>query len=95
MKPTPQLSSNDRNPQSVPVVEYNYHSTLETARPTVEQKTSALEQRPFWKLTGQVLGPKTTAEYVRELIAFVVITALAAWPIVTVAVAITRMVRNY
>jgi hypothetical protein len=95
MKPTSQLTSKPRTPQSVPVVDYSYQSTLEATHTAIEREVSAPPKPSLWQLSGQVLGAKTTAEYVRELVAFAVIAGLSAWPIVTVAIAITRMVRNY
>jgi hypothetical protein len=95
MKPTPQISSNERTHARLPVTDYNYQSTLEATHAVVEHDAEVRESRAFWKMSAEIFSPKTTAEYIRELIAFGAIGVFAAWPIFIAMHAITRMVRNY
>jgi hypothetical protein len=41
------------------------------------------------------LGGETSRDYVTELLFFIVITGLAAWPIMSMLIAVIRMIRNY
>ena len=79
----------------LPVTDYNFRSTLESTQAVAEHDAEVRESRAFWKMSAEVLGPRTSAEYVRELIAFAAVAVLSAWPIVVAMHAITRMVRNY
>ena len=50
---------------------------------------------PFHKLSSELLGAERSRDHVAELLLFVLITAIAAWPIVSMLIAVTRLVRNY
>ena len=95
MKPTPQISSNETTQTRLPVTDYDFQSTLETTHAVAEHDAEVRETRAFWKMSAEVFGPKTTSDYVRELVAFGAIASLAAWPIFAALHAITRMVRGY
>ena len=47
------------------------------------------------KLSSEFFGTETTRDYVAELLGFILITGIAAWPIISAMVAVTRLVRNY
>ena len=40
-------------------------------------------------------GAETSRQYVAELLLFILITGISAWPIISAIVAVTRLVRNY
>ena len=104
MKPTLQINHKQcgsrrdnragRNHQSFPLTDYNY-------RPTAETQLSPAAGRPatkapaFHKLSSEFLGAERSRDYVAELSFFIVITGIAAWPVVSMLIAITRMIRNY
>jgi hypothetical protein len=94
MKPTPQISPKQKASQSFPLSDYNF-------QPTVEAPTSSSAVRPatkspaFHKLGSEFFGAEASRNYVAELLFFVLISGIAAWPVVYTLHAITRMVRNY
>lgn len=104
MKPTLQINHKQRGSrrdnragrtqQSFPLTDYNY-------RPTAEAETRSLPGRPaikspaFHKLSSEFLGAETSWNYVVELLFFILIIGIAAWPIMSMLVAAIRMIRNY
>ena len=83
-----------RGHQSFPLTDYNYH-------PTAEAEGISTVSRPgvkppaFHKLSSEFLGAETSRDYVAELSFFILITCLAAWPVVSMLIAVIRMTRNY
>ena len=49
----------------------------------------------FHKLSSEFLGAETSRDYVAEFSFFVLITGIAAWPILSMLIAVIRMIRNY
>ncbi|MGA7274317.1 MAG: hypothetical protein WBX14_05670 [Candidatus Udaeobacter sp.] len=104
MKPIPQISQNQRgsrrdnrarrgNRRGLPT-DYNYH-------PTAETQLSSSAGRPgarlpaFHKLSSEFFGTEASRDYVAELFYFVLITGIAAWPVMSMLIAVIRMIRNY
>src|SRR5690349_15685272 len=83
-----------RTHQNFPLTDYNYHPTAE---PQVTSSTPwrTAKSPAFHKLSSEFLGGETSRHYVVELLFFVVITGLAAWPIMSMLIAVIRMIRNY
>jgi len=83
-----------RSHQSFPLTDYNY-------RPTAESQVNssagwrATKSPAFHKLSSELLGVEASRDYVAELLFFVLITGIAAWPVVSMLIAVTRLVRNY
>jgi hypothetical protein len=83
-----------RSHQSFPLTNYNY-------RPTAEPEAISTAGRPtikspaFHKLSSEFLGAETSRDYVAELSFFILITCLAAWPVMSMVIAVVRMIRNY
>ena len=79
---------------SFPLTNYNY-------RPTSEPEAISTAGRPaikspaFHKLSSEFLGGETSRDYVAELSFFILITCLAAWPVMSMVIAVVRMIRNY
>src|SRR6478672_595390 len=104
MKPILQISHKQRGPcrdnrarpghESFPLTDYNY-------RPTAEAEASSLAGQPatkapaFHKLSSKFFGAETSRDYVTELLFFILITGIAAWTIVSMLIALIRMIRNY
>ena len=84
-----------RRYQSFPLTDYNYRPTSEAAEaiPTADRQT--IESSGFYKLSSEFLAAETSRDYVAELSFFVLITGIAAWPIVSMLIAVVRMIRNY
>ena len=83
-----------RRHQSFPLTDYNYRPTAEAeAISTADRQT--IESSGFYKLSSEFLAAETSRDYVAELSFFVLITGIAAWPIVSMLIAVVRMIRNY
>lgn len=83
-----------RNHQSFPLTDYNYRPTAETQL-TPAAGRPATKAPAFHKLSSEFLGAERSRDYVAELSFFILITGLAAWPIMSMLIALTRMIRNY
>ena len=83
-----------RSHQSFPLTDYNYRPTAdaETISPTGR---SAIKSPAFYKLSSEFLYAEKSRDYAGELLFFIVITGLAAWPIMSMLIAVIRMIRNY
>ncbi|HEU5314417.1 MAG TPA: hypothetical protein VFU08_11370 [Candidatus Udaeobacter sp.] len=104
MKPTPQTSHTQRASRhdnrarrkhpSFPSTDYNY-------RPTAKNQVSSSVGRPatrlpaFHKLSSEFFGAESSRDYIAELFFFILITGIAAWPVVSMLIAVTRLIRNY
>ena len=104
MKPTPQISHTQcvsrhdnrarRRHPSFPLTDYNY-------RPTAKNKVSSSAGRPatklpaFHKLSSEFFAAESSRDYIAELFFFILITGIAAWPIMSMLIAVTRLIRNY
>ena len=96
MKPTPQISSNERSQRTFPFTDYQYQTTALSADHAVAKKApTARELETFRKLSTEFFAAEIPRDYVAELFLFILITGIATWPIISSMVAITRLVRNY
>jgi hypothetical protein len=104
MKPIPQINQNQpvsrrdnrvrRGNRQVLLTDYNYRPTAETQLGfAVGEPTTRLPA--FHTLSREFFGAETSRDYVTELLFFVLITGIAAWPVVSMLIAVTRMIRNY
>ena len=83
-----------RSHQSFPLTDYNYRPAAETqVGSSASQPVTKLP--PFHKLSSELLGIEASRDYVAELLFFVLITGIAAWPVVSMLIAVTRLIRNY
>ena len=49
----------------------------------------------FHKLSSNFFGTEASRDYIAELLFFLLITGLAAWPVVSMLIAVIRLIRNY
>jgi hypothetical protein len=92
MKPKPEISSNNTK-RNFPLTDYNFHPTAEAETRSAAGKPTR-NLRPLHKLSSG-FGPETSRQYVTELFLFALITANSAWAVISMAIAVTRLVRNY
>ena len=93
MKPTPQIENQPIH-RSFPLTDYSFQAT--TKAPTTSVALfPAKKLRAFRQLSHEFFGAETRLGYVAEFSFFALITAISAWPIISVIVAVTRLVRNY
>jgi hypothetical protein len=96
MKPTPQISRNERSQRTFPFTDYRYQTTALSADHAVAKKApTARELQTFRKLSTEFFATETPRDFIAELLFFVLITGIATWPIISSMVAITRLVRKY
>ena len=83
-----------RSHQSFPLTDYNYRPTPE-AQMGFSADQPAAKFPAFHKLSSEFLGTETSRDHVAELLFFILITCLAAWPVMSMLIAVVRMIRNY
>jgi len=49
----------------------------------------------FHKLSSEFFGAESSRDYIAELFFFILISAVAAWPVTSMLIAVTRLIRNY
>ena len=104
MKPIPQISPSQRGSRrdnraqrghrSFPLTDYSFQATAD-AKSSSAAVRPATKAPAFHKLSSEFFGAETSREYLAELLFFILITGIAAWPIVSAVVAIIRLIRNY
>ena len=83
-----------RSHQNFPLTDYNYRPIPETQMGfTADQPAAKLPG--FHKLSSEFLGAERSRDYVAELAFFILMTGLAAWPVMSMLIAVIRMIRNY
>jgi len=102
MKPTPQVSSNQRHTRgdssaspdhrSRPLTDYSFQLTAEAlSRSSAIAEKGIAELRTFRKISREYFGAEAGGEYLKEGIFFAWITCVAAWPITVMMYELTRM----
>ena len=104
MKTKPQIDHNQRGSRRDDRAQRSQRNLLLTDycyQATVEVKSSSSAVLPatktpgFHKLSSEFFGTETKRDYLAELLGFILITGISAWPIISAMVAVTRLVRNY
>jgi hypothetical protein len=80
--------------QSFPLTDYNYHPTAESPVNSSAGQP-AIKSPAFHKLSSEFLGGETSRDYIAELLFFILIAGIAAWPVMSMLIAVIRMIRNY
>jgi len=83
-----------RSHQSFPLTDYNYHPTAES-QINSSVGWRATKSPAFHKLSSEFFGTEASRDYVAELLFFMLITGIAAWPVMSMLIAVIRMIRNY
>jgi hypothetical protein len=83
-----------RNYRSFPLTDYNYRPTAET-QVNSSAGQPAIKSPAFHKLSSEFLGAETSRDYVAELLFFILIAGIAAWPVMSMLIAVIRLIRNY
>ena len=83
-----------RRHENFPLTHYNYRPITE-AEAILPAGQRGIKPPAFHKLSSEFLGAETTRDYVAELLFFILITCLAAWPVMSMLIAVIRMIRNY
>jgi hypothetical protein len=104
MKPIPQIDYKQRgsprddrgqcSQRNLPLTDQCYQASVD-AKSSSSAVLPARRTPAFHKLSGEFFGGETRRDYLAELLAFILITGISAWPIISAMIAVTRMVRNY
>jgi hypothetical protein len=104
MKSIPQINHTQRgsrrdgraqcSQRSLPLTDYCYQATVD-AESNSSSVLPATKTPAFHKLSSEFFGAETRRDYLVELLGFILITGILAWPIISALVAVTRLVRNY
>jgi hypothetical protein len=94
MKPTTQISPSQHASRNFPLTDYSFRATVE-AKSGSSAVDPAKKAPAFHKLSSEFFGAETSRDYIAELVFFILIAGIAAWPIFSAIVAMIRMIRNY
>jgi hypothetical protein len=94
MKPIPQISPSQHASRNFPLTDYSFQATVD-AKSGSSAVVPAKKAPAFHKLSSEFFAAETRRDYVAELLLFLLITGILAWPIISSIVAVTRLVRNY
>jgi hypothetical protein len=90
MKPTPQISPSQHAPRSFPLTDYSFQATAEA--PTSSSAVLPATKPPaFHKLSSEFFGAETSRDYIAELLFFILITGIAAWPVMSMLACLAWM----
>jgi len=89
MKTTPQISHN-RN-SGFPVTDYNFQATGDPES-SCSNVYPAKKSPPFHRLSSEFFGAEESRHHLVEFSAFTVLGLITAWPIMSMLIAVTRLV---
>ena len=106
MKPIPQISLNQRRSRrdsgaacehehtSFPLTDYSFQTTAD-AESSSPAALPARKAPAFHKLSSEFFAAEASRDYIAELLFFILITGIAAWPVMSMLIAVIRLLRNY
>jgi len=94
MKPTPQISPSQHASRNFPLTDYSFQATVD-AKSSSSPVVPAKKAPAFHKISSEFFGAETSRDYFAELLFFILIAGIAAWPVMSMLIAVIRMIRNY
>ena len=94
MKPITQISPKEHASRNFPLTDFSFQATVD-AKSSSSAVVPAKKAPAFHKLSSEFFGAETSRDYFAELVFFILIAGIAAWPIISAIVAMIRMIRNY
>ena len=91
MKPTPQISPRERGAPSFPLTDYNFQATGDP-NSGCSSVYPGEKSIPFHRLSSEFFGAEAYRDYVVEFSAFTVLGLITAWPIMSMLIAVTRLI---
>jgi hypothetical protein len=89
MKPTPQTSPNRHTGFSS--MDYNFQATGDP-QSSCSSVYPAKKSPPFHRLSSEFFGAEAYRDYVTNFLVFSVLGLITAWPIMSMLIAVTRLV---
>ena len=93
MKPTLQINQNQRAVRSFPLTNYSFQATAEAQASSAD--LPATKSPAFHKLSSEFFATEMSRDYVTQFLLFTVIGGISAWPIISMVIAVTRLVRGW
>ena len=94
MKPTLQVSPSQNASGGFPLTDYSFQATTE-AQTSSSADLPATKSPALHKLSSEFFGTEMSRDYVTQFLLFTIIGGISAWPIISMLLAVTRLVRNY
>jgi hypothetical protein len=94
MKPILQISPSQHASRNFPLTDYSFQATVD-AKSGSSAVVPAKKSPAFHKLSSEFFGAETSRDYFAELLFFILIAGIAAWPVMSMLIAVIRMIRNY
>jgi len=94
MKPIPQISHNQHASRNFPLTDYSFQATAD-AKSGSSAVGPAKKAPAFHKISSEFFSAETSRDYIAELLFFILITGIAAWPVMSMLIAVIRLLRNY
>ena len=94
MKPISQISHSQHASRNFPLTDYSFQATVD-AKSSSSAVVPTKKAPAFHKLSSEFFGAETSRDYFAELLFFILIAVLAAWPIISAIIAVVRLLRNY
>lgn len=90
MKPTTQISPSQHASRSFPLTDYSFQATAD-AKSSSSAVRPATKSPAFHKLSSEFFGAEARREYIAELLLFILITGIAAWPVMSMLACLAWM----
>ncbi len=94
MKPILQINPSQHASRNFPLTDYSFQATVD-AKSGSSAVVPAKKAPAFHKLSSEFFGAETSRDYFAELSFFILIAGIAAWPVMSMLIAVIRMIRNY
>jgi hypothetical protein len=94
MKPITQISPKQYASRNFPLTDYSFQATVD-AKSSSSPVVPAKKAPAFHKISSDFFGAETSRDYFAELVFFILIAGIAAWPVMSMLIAVIRMIRNY
>ena len=94
MKPTPQISPKQHASRNFPLTDYSFQATVD-AKSGSSAVVPAKKAPAFHKLSSEFFDTEMSRDYATQFLLFTLIGGVSAWPIISMLLAVTRLVRNY
>jgi hypothetical protein len=92
MKPTPQISHNQNT--GFPLTDYNFQTNADS-KSSCSDVFPAKKSPAFHKLSSEFFGAESYRDYVTNFLVFTMLGLITAWPIMSMIIAVARLVRGH
>ena len=94
MKPIPQISPSQHASRNFPLTDYSFQATVD-AKSSSSAVVPTKKAPAFHKLSSEFFDTEMSRDYLAQFLLFTLIGGVSAWPIISMLLAVTRLLRNY